>query len=149
LQTNKDHEVESSEGTQAKKDEGAVVINPDEHPHKRQLRPRKPKNPQEKPTVATAEPPKKKPRMTASRKSNATEPVKKASKKTIVKIVRSSSSKNATAQATGTVTESNATSDKSSKNQEPPVKDESSDEVQIIKSQRAVITIDSTDESSK
>ncbi|KAH6965313.1 hypothetical protein EDB82DRAFT_435684 [Fusarium venenatum] len=149
LQTNKDHvESEFLGETQAKKDEDVVIINTDENSSKRQLRPRKPKAPLVKPTASTVEPPKKKPRMTAARKPAAVAPSKTASKKTIIKIVRSNSSKNATAKATGTTAKSKTTSNKFSKDPEPLVKEESSDDVQIIKSQRSVIVIDSTDESS-
>ncbi|GKU03261.1 hypothetical protein FLAG1_05727 [Fusarium langsethiae] len=150
LQTNKDHaESRSPEEAQAKKDEDVVIVNTGEDSNKRQLRPRKPKTPQGKPTASTAEPPRKKPRVTAGRKPAAVAPTKTASKKTIIKIVRSTPSKNATAKATKTTTKPNTTSDKSSKDQESSVKEESSDDVQIIKSQRSVIVIDSTDESSK
>ncbi|CAF3464612.1 unnamed protein product [Fusarium graminearum] len=150
LQTNKDHvESESPEETQAKKDEDVVIINTPVDLNKRQLRPRKPKTPQGNMTASAAEPPKKKPRVTAARKSAAVEPAKTAPKKTVIKIVRSNSSKKTIAKATGTTTKPNTASDKSSKDQESLVKEESSDDVQIIKSQRSVIVIDSTDESSK
>jgi hypothetical protein len=150
LQTNKDHAESRSPGeAQAKKDEDVVIANTGEDSNKRQLRPRKPKTPQGKPTASTAEPPRKKPRVTVGRKPAAVAPTKTASKKTIIKIVRSTPSKNATAKATKTTTKPNTTSDKSSKDQESSVKEESSDDVQIIKSQRSVIVIDSTDESSK
>jgi hypothetical protein len=142
-------ESESLPETQAKNDEDVVIINTDENSNKRQLRPRKPKTPPVKPAASTAEPPRKKPRVTAARKPAAVAPAETASKKTRIKIVRSNSLKNAAAKATGAITKPKTTSDKSSKDQELSVKEESSDDVQIIKSQRSVIVIDSTDESSK
>ncbi|RGP64715.1 hypothetical protein FLONG3_9458 [Fusarium longipes] len=147
LQPNKDHvESEALKKTHAKKEEDVVVINADENPHRRQLRPRKPKTPQGKQTESTAEPPKKKPRVAVTRKPTAVEP---APKKTIIKIVRSRSSKNKTTKATGTVTTPDTVSEEPSKDHGSSVKNESCDDVQIVKSRRKVITIDSTDESSK
>jgi hypothetical protein len=142
-------EIEPTEEAPTKKDDDALVSNPNDSPPKRQLRPRKPKPAQAQPATSTVEPPRKKTRTAATRKSNTAGSSKAASKKTVKKtvdnIVQPSLSKKPSARAT----DSQTTSGKSLKGQEPPVKDESSDDVQIIKSQRAVITIESTDESSQ
>ena len=146
-------EVEPTEEAPTKKDNAALISNPNDSPPKRQLRPRKPKPAQAQPAASTVEPPRKKTRTAATRKPNTTGSSKATSKKTVKKAVdksaQPSSSKRTSARATSNATDSKTTSGKPSKGQEPSVKDESSDDVQIIKSQRAVITIESTEESSK
>ncbi|KAF9761810.1 hypothetical protein IL306_003713 [Fusarium sp. DS 682] len=131
----------------SKKNNVAVAIDQDDNSLKRRLRPRKPKTTEAEPVVTKAGPAKKKPRVAQSRKSKTVETTKAkdatAAKKKI-KIVRPGTSNKTSAQDVDSTTSNT----KSSLAEESPVKDESSDDVQIIKSQRAVITIDSTDESS-
>ncbi|RBR25812.1 uncharacterized protein FIESC28_01405 [Fusarium coffeatum] len=146
-------EIEPTEEAPTKKDNAALVSNPNDSPPKRHLRPRKPKPAQAQPAASTVEPSRKKTRTAATRKPNTTGSSKATSKKTVKKTVdksvQPSSSKRTSARATGNAIDSKTTSGKTSKDQEPSVKDESSDDVQIIKSQRAVITIESSDESSQ
>ncbi|KAM0341161.1 hypothetical protein ACHAPU_010176 [Fusarium lateritium] len=133
------------------KDVEVAVVDKDDNPHKRRLRPRKPKTPEVEPKTSTAEPAKKKPKVAPSRKRKTAEPVHTEPTTGVkrIKIIRSGTSKKAQAQAQATVPTTNTKGGKSSKDEESPIKDESSDDVLIINSQRAVITIDSTDESSK
>lgn len=146
-------EIEPTEETPTKKDDDALVSNSNDSPPKRQLRLRKPRPAHAQPAASTVEPPRKKTRTAATRKPNiagsSKATSKKTVKKTVDKIVQPSSSKKTSARATGTATDPKTTSGKPLKGQEPSVKDESSNDVQIIKSQRAVITIESTDESAQ
>jgi hypothetical protein len=136
------------------KDVEVVVMEQDDNPHKRRLRPRKPKVTEAKPSSSIVEPAKKKSKIAPSRKRKAAETPKTEPATGVkrIKIIRSGTSKNANAQAaaptTTTTTTTTTKDDKPTTNKERPIKDESSDDVHIIKSQRAVITIDSTDESS-
>lgn len=137
--------VEPSAKKSKKSDNVAVVIEEDENSLKRRLRPRKPKTTEAEP-IATKAAPAKKPRVAQSRKSKTVEATKtkETAAKTKIKIVRSSISNKTSDQGVeSTTSKGNLSSAK-----EPRVKGESSDDVQIIKSQRKVITIDSTDESS-
>jgi hypothetical protein len=129
------------------KDVEVMVIEQDDNPHKRRLRPRKPKVTEAKPSSSIVEPAKKKSKVAPSRKRKAAETPKTEPATGVkrIKIIRSGTSKNANVQAAAPTTTKD---DKSTTNKESPIKDESSDDVHIIKSQRAVITIDSTDESS-
>ncbi|KAF5681082.1 hypothetical protein FHETE_113 [Fusarium heterosporum] len=131
------------------KDVEVVVLDKDDNPHKRRLRPRKPKTPEAEPKMPTAEPAKKKPKVALSRKRKTAEPVhtEPATGVKRIKIVRSGTSKKAKAKAQATVPPTTK-GGRASKDEESLIKDESSDDVLIIKSHRAVIAIDSTDESS-
>ncbi|KAM0249979.1 hypothetical protein ACHAP5_002572 [Fusarium lateritium] len=129
------------------KDVEVVVIEQDDNPHKRQLRPRKPKATEANPT-SSIEPAKKKQKVAPSRKRKATEtPKTEPATATGVKRIKIilSGTKNANAQAAAPTPTKD---DKSTTNKGRAIKDESSDDVHIVKSQRSVITIDSTDESS-
>lgn len=130
------------------KDVEVVVIEQDDNPHKRRLRPRKPKVTEAKPSSSIVEPAKQKSKVVPSRKRKAAETPKTEPATGVkrIKIIRSGTSKNANAQAAAPTTTTK--DDKPTTNKERPTKDESSDDVHIIKTQRAVITIDSTDESS-
>jgi hypothetical protein len=139
--------VELHASKKSVKDVEVVMIGQDDNPHKRRLRPRKPKVTESKPISSMVEPAKKKSKVAPSRKRKATETPKTEPATGVkrIKIILSGTSKNANTQAaTPTITKD----DKPTANKERPIKDESSDDVHIIKSQRAVITIDSTDESS-
>ncbi|KIL95291.1 hypothetical protein FAVG1_00027 [Fusarium avenaceum] len=129
------------------KDVEVAMIEQDDNPHKRRLRPRKPKVTEAKPASSIVEPAKKKSKVAPSRKRKATDTPKTEPATGVkrIKIILSGTSRNANAQA---ATPTIAKDDKPTTKKERPVKDESSDDVHIIKSQRAVITIDSTDESS-
>ncbi|KAF4987077.1 hypothetical protein FGRMN_10546 [Fusarium graminum] len=129
------------------KDVEVVVPDKVDNPHQRRLRPRKPKTPEAEPKVPTAEPAMKKSKVAPSRKRKTAESVhtEPATGVKRIKIVRSGTSKKAKAQATVPPTTKGS---KSLKGEKSPTKDESSDDVLIIKSQQAVIVSDSTDESS-
>ena len=134
--------VEPSAKKSKKSDDVAVVIEEDDNSLKRRLRPRKPKTTEAEP-IATKTGPAKKPRVAQSRKSKTVEATKtkETASKTKIKIVRSSTSNKTSDQAV----ESTTSKGNSSSAKEPRVKGES-DDVQIIKSQRKVIPIDSTDD---
>ncbi|EXM05042.1 hypothetical protein NOF04DRAFT_19001 [Fusarium oxysporum II5] len=138
--------VEPSAKKSKNNDDVAVVINEDGNSLKRRLRPRKPKTTEAEPIATKAGPAKKKPRAAQSRKSKTVEATKtkETAVKKKIKIVSSSTSNTTSDQDV----ESATSKGNSSSAKEPRVKGESSDDVQIIKSQRKVITIDSTDESS-
>ncbi|RKL19640.1 hypothetical protein BFJ70_g13845 [Fusarium oxysporum] len=138
--------VEPSAKKSKKNDDVAVVIDEDGKSLKRRLRPRKPKTTEAEPIATKARPAKKKPRAAQSRKSKTVEATKtkETAVKKKIKIVSSSTSNKTSDQDV----ESATSKGNSSSVKEPRVKGESSDDVQIIKSQRKVITIDSTDESS-
>ncbi|KAJ4264910.1 hypothetical protein NW762_005153 [Fusarium torreyae] len=121
-----------------------VIVIQDDSSHKRRLRPRKPKTTEAELTAPSVEPAKKQqPKVAQSRKRKTVE-AEPAPKVKRIKIVRSGASKNADTQAT----RSTPKNGKSPKNEESSVKDESSDDLQIIMCQPATINIESTDEGS-